>query len=226
MALLAQLLAHHHRILVLDAASTTVAVGLLRGSQPAIWRTATGDATREVFSLTQSVLADAGLTIAQVDAFIFCEGPGSMLGIRTTAMAVRSWQTLAARPAYSYQSLALAAHREFRRQRRGFAVVADARRDTWHVQSITPDGRSEALRRTPTADLPAGELLTPENFRAWSTAPVQLRPCPYLPAELFAECGDADLFTRRDAPDAFQHEAPEYLKWSAQLHSADSVARK
>jgi tRNA threonylcarbamoyladenosine biosynthesis protein TsaB len=226
MARLAQLLAHHSRILLLDAASTRVTVGLLRDGQSTIWSTPEGEASLAVFSGTSEVLKKSGLRIEDVDAFLFCEGPGSMLGTRTIAMALRTWQTLKPRPAYAYQSLAVAARAEWKRQPRNFTVIADARRDTWHVQSIDAAGTLTPLQRKSPAELPSGERLTPANFRAWSELPAGTVECGYDIAAIMGHLTDADLFHLAANPDAFQHETPDYKKWSAQIHSAETAPRR
>lgn len=227
MATLAQLLATHDCILVVDAASTTVQVGLLRAAQTPLWRSSSDEAGKALFALTDELLRAAGLTLADVRAFIFDAGPGSMLGVRTVAMALRTWQALAARPAYQFQSLALLAHELARAGHRG-AVIADARRDTWHVIEFTAPDRIAPLRRVPAAELAATStpLWQPAAFRAWSKPPRVTQECAFHLPALFAAHADAELFTAVETPDAFQHEAPEYKKWSAQVHSAATAKPK
>jgi len=227
MASLAQLLAAHSCILVVDAASTTIQVGLLRAGQPPQWRTSPDEAGKALFTLADEVLRHAGLTLADVRAFAFDAGPGSMLGVRTVAMALRTWQALAPRPAYQYQSLTLLAHELARTGRTG-GVIADARRDTWHLVEFAAPDRIAPLRRVPATELAAdtATLWQPAAFRAWSRPPRATEDFAFDLATLFAAHVDADLFTAVDAPDAFQHEAPEYKKWSAQVHSAATANLK
>ena len=221
MARLTQLLATHGSILVLDAASQRVQVGLLQSGKPTLWQATSDEAGRGIFAGTEAVLLSAGLTIDQIGAFLFCEGPGSMLGTRTVAMTLRTWLALKLRPVYAYQSLALAARFAWSKQTgRVLTVIADARRETWHCQLLRADGSLPALQRLPAGELPAGEVLTPENFRAWAQPPRAVATCRYDLATILPVVMDGDYFTATDAPDAFQHEAPEYRKWSAQAHSA------
>jgi tRNA threonylcarbamoyladenosine biosynthesis protein TsaB len=147
-----------------------------------------------------------------------------MLGTRTVAMALRTWQLLTPRAAYAYQSLAVAARFEWaRKEKRSFSVIADARRETWHCQPIDALGRMTPLQRLPAAGLPEGELVSPANFRAWARPPRPAATCSYDLAEIFPALADGDYFRPVTAPDAFQHEAPDYKKWSAQVHSADTA---
>ena len=221
MATLVQLIATHGCILVLDAASTTVQVGLLRADTDPLWQTSAEESGQSLFTCTDACLRAAGLTMRDVRAFVFCEGPGSVLGVRTTAMAIRTWHSEIPRPAYRYQSLALAAHfASTQKPGHRFAMIADARRETWHCQMVETDGCMPALQRLPLAELPQLELLTPENFRMWSVLPASVTTCSYDLQKLFSAASDGDYFHLTDAPDAFQHEAPDYKKWSAHIHSA------
>ena len=223
---LTPLLAGHGSLLVLDAASTDTQVGLLRAGAPAIWHQTKDEAGTGIFTGSAAVLKDAGLTLEAVGAFVFCEGPGSMLGTRTIAMALRTWMVLKLRPIYAYQSLTVAGHFE-RAQKapRDFTVIADARRDTWHCQPVHADGRLSALQRVPVAEVPDGELVTPESFRAWAKPPRPAGVCSYDLGKIFPTLGAGDNLHPVDAPDAFQHAAPEYKKWSAQIHRAPAAAQ-
>jgi len=229
MASLAQLLAHHDCILALDAASTETQVGLLHRAGPPVWHRSTDEAGKSLFKLTDACLQETGLRLDAVRAFLFCAGPGSMLGIRTAAMALRTWQALAPRPVYRYESLALLA-RELASAGHPapFSVIADARRDTWHTVTVDATGRVLPLQRVPTAELSARPetIWRPTAFRAWSQLPRAASDCPYDLAAILARHPDADWFELTDAPDAFQHEAPDYKKWSAQVHSAATAPRK
>lgn len=227
MPALPTLIANHGPLLVLDAASSVVQVGVLRADSAPAWARPAGDASSALFAGIEMALRRTELELSAIRGFLFCEGPGSMLGIRTTAMALRTWQVLDARPVFAYQSLAIAAARACSGQPgRECAVIADARRDTWHVQECGPDGRMRPLRRVATAELPSTALLMPENFRTWSTPPAGLATCSYDLAAIFLKLGAEEFFRAVEAPDAFQHEAPEYRKWSAQVHSAATAPRR
>lgn len=223
---LPQLLTNHGCLLVLDAAAMNTQVGLLRAGAPALWDSASKEAGTAIFTGTEAVLLRAGSAFADIGAFIFCAGPGSMLGTRTIAMALRTWQVIGSRPVYAYQSLAVAARHEWTRQPgRRFSVIADARRDTWHCQPVEADGRLSVLQRVPATAMPPGELVTPEIFRAWAPPPRPAAPCCYDLAAIFPALGDGDYFQATAAPEAFQHEAPDYKKWSAQIHRGSPAPR-
>jgi tRNA threonylcarbamoyladenosine biosynthesis protein TsaB len=197
----------HFPALVIDAASAEIQVGWLRADTPPVWHTTREEAGTGVFA----GVAQLGVDPGAAGCFVFCDGPGSVLGIRTAAMALRTWHVLRPRPVFAYSSLALVAHAAGRAET---GYIADARRDSWHHYEL---GRG--LRRVPTADL-AGPLAMPENFRSWTPLPAGLASVPYRVADLLAQTADADLLRATDAPDAFLHEEPSYVTWTPQIHRA------
>ncbi|MDP1580275.1 MAG: hypothetical protein Q8M02_08350 [Candidatus Didemnitutus sp.] len=224
---LAQLLAQHERILVLDAASTEVHLGLLGGGQEPMWHHSSDEAGKALFQLLEDCLRAADLPLDSISAFVYCDGPGSMLGVRTVVMAIRTWQALQPRPAYRYHSLTLLAHDLLTSGRASApcGVIADARRDHWHVTPSNAQDGVGALERVPKEKLHDGALPLWHStaFRAWNPVPSAAQDVPYLPAQLFASQCDTDLLERTEMPDVFQHAAPEYKKWSAQIHRAPTT---
>jgi tRNA threonylcarbamoyladenosine biosynthesis protein TsaB len=217
------LLKQHPSILVVDSSSLTTQVGVLQQAAEPVWEAATDEAGVAVFQSTERALVRAGLPLSSIDAFVFCDGPGSVLGIRTAAVAVRTWNVLRVRPTYSFCSLALVAHALLRTgQTAPFSVIADARRDTWHRVEVDAEGRVSPLRRV-APELLSGTLLMPEGFRHWSAKPTGLSSMtPYALSTLFPKVADIDLFQEAPEPDAHLHEEPSYQTWTPQIHRAPS----
>lgn len=206
---LRQLIAAHAPLLVLDAASSRVQTGWIVNAEPGGSRWASSDEETGV-GLFRSIAA-LGIEVGDAGAFVFCDGPGSVLGIRTCAMALRTWNVLTPRPVFTYCSLAAAAQALGRSD---VSVIADARRELWHHFAL-----GGTLRRVPATEL-TGELVMPENFRHWSQPPAGLTHVPYALADLLPRVLDANLFAATDAPDAFLHEEPNYVTWTPQIHRA------
>lgn len=195
-------------LLLIDAASSQVQVGLWENAGKVRWATSREEAGVAVFACIQQL----DVNLEQVAAFAFCDGPGSVLGVRTVAMALRIWGVLKPRPMFAYCSLALVAHALGRPE---LGVIADARRDSWHHYKI-----GGGLRRVGTAELGVGELVLPENFRHWTPLPPHVGRVPYAVADLLPRVAGEDLFLATDAPDAFRHEEPNYVTWTPQIHRA------
>jgi len=218
---LAQLFDAHRTLLVLDAASARVQVGWLSPHETS-WASEDDEAGKALFGSLDTLFKNAPTdrSIAAAGAFVFCAGPGSILGIRTAATAIRTWRTLHPQtPAYSYQSLALLAHGLAPPQ---LSLIADARRDHWHLQRL-----GQPLRQIPSSELAdaKGPLAMPEGFRHWTTPPPHLARVPYDLETLFAADGikDANLFAPAPEPDAFLHNEVTYKTWSPQIHRAPSA---
>jgi len=226
--------------LLLDTASSRVQVALLRPSHPALWETRDDEAGVALFSCVETLLTRASLAIADIAAFAFCDGPGSVLGIRTAAVALRAWRAMdstRARPIYSYCSLTLLAHHLLATEKehaRNLSLIADARRDTWHHVAIDSTGAISPLRRVPTAQLATqlaaanASLAMPAHFRHWTPLPPNTHIIPYALETMFSlpslaahpTLAASPLFTPAPEPDAFLHEEPVYQTWTPQVHQA------
>lgn len=200
----AALLASTTPFLLLDAASSRVQVGVFENGSPGRWASSTDESGVALFRCLEQLGADP----AAMRAFVFCEGPGSLLGVRTAAMALRAWCALAPRPCFAYQSLALLAAATRR------PVVSDARRGLWHLAA--PEA---PLTRVAADDIP-NNAVTPTEFRAWAPLPAGVEQVPYELARLLPATAELDLFRLTDAPDAFLHEDPSYVTWTPQIHRA------
>lgn len=198
---------------VIDAASAVVQVGVLNPGGADVWQTSDEESGIAIFRSLERLPGNA----AGCPTLIYCQGPGSILGVRTAAMALRTLEVLSPRRFFAYSSLALVAHALGRAD---VSVIADARRESWHCFQL-----GHGLRRLGTAEL-KGELVTPEGFRNWTPLPENTQRVPYVLAALFGQAAGADLFHAVESPDAFLHEEPSYVTWTPQIHRApDAVSR-
>jgi tRNA threonylcarbamoyladenosine biosynthesis protein TsaB len=205
---LSQILNTHAPLLVLDASSERVQAGVIRRDQSSTWASERGDAGEALFTCLERL----GTGIDLVGAFAFCEGPGSILGIRSSTMAIRAWKAIRERPSYGYLSLALAAAAN----EGGLSLIADARRGLWHRLR-----KGGPLERLPASEL-SGPLATLEGFRHWDPLPAGTAVLPYSVDALLRrpEIAAADLFREAPLPDAYLHQEPSYVKWIPQIHRA------
>lgn len=202
---LRQLFTTHPSILLIDAASSRIQVGWLSRGGEARWATAQTEAGTGIFTC----LAQLALNPTEVAAILFCEGPGSILGIRTTAMAIRSWNVISPHPTYTYRSLELASTALARPE---ITIIADARRERWHAQMLNQPMRQVA------GDELAGDLFIPEGFRHWSKLPENTATTSYDLETLIPKVMDAPIFTLTEEPDAYLHAEPSYKQWKPQIH--------
>lgn len=200
--------------LIIDAASARVQVGWVEPNAKARWVTLEQEAGTGFYTALQQLDVDPGAA----QAFVTCEGPGSMLGIRTVAAALRTWMALNPRPIWQYRSLELAAQAHMQP---GRTLICDARRQSWHALTIDQDGQPGEIRRLPTAELPVQGLHTLAGFRSWTPLP---QPPPtelsYDASWLTGSLINTPLLRPTEAPDAYQPERPAYAKWEPRVHQA------
>lgn len=209
---LRQLLTRHAPLLLIDTCSQVIHAGVARDARtPIRWETCEEEAGSGLFRVVGALLTAEGLRIADLRGFAFCEGPGSVLGIRTAAVALRTWHVLNPSPMFAFQGLDVVARHLNRPE---LSVIADARRDTWHVARL-----GEAITRMPSAGL-TGELAMPAGFRHWSKLPAAATTVPYDVGAMLEATADQPLFRPVDSPDAFLHETPAYATWTPQVHQA------
>lgn len=217
--------AEYGSALVLDASCARVQVGLAAvGHEPA-WIATDDEAGVGLFRAAAALLSAARLKPQDVGACIFCDGPGSQLGIRTAAMAIRTWQALRAVPVpiFSYRSLRLAAHGLLAGgAKQPFAVVCDARRESWFVAQVDSDGAVGPVERLPAAEVAAlgCALHQPDGFRSWAEPPAPIATCGYTCGDLFARLAATAVLERMNDAEPWNPSPMEYKTWSGERHRA------
>ncbi len=162
--------------------------------------------------------------------FLFCEGPGSILGIRITAMAVRAKLALSLSKTpkvFAFQSLALAARLILRAfpQEKTFSVVAGSRMDKLNVLSVSdgiPEREFSEIATSKALEKIHGKIFASSSIRnlpeGMEFSPlgmvdlVRADPAVFTEVpELLRDCGDT--------PDATNATiVANYAKWEPHRH--------
>ena len=192
---------------LIDCASAVIQVGELTPSGGSRWARSETEAGLGLFAC----LEELSIAPDRVESWVFCTGPGSILGIRTAAMALRTWGVLRTAPIHAYLSLALVSQSQVGPE---VPVIADARRDSWHVFT-----RTDGLRRVPAMEM-KGPFLTPAGFRHWSPLPSGTTEVSYDLPTLLPKVRHVPLLSPCPEPDAFLHEQPSYVTWTPAIHRA------
>lgn len=127
--------------LVVDGSSSSIFVGLLDASGKWLAKVRKQETPLEgLFTSVEAVLEGAGLPISEVKSFVYCEGPGSVLGLRLCAMAIQTWGHLCNSPVsyFSYNSMDLSAalvlldYPDISEA----LLISDWKKNAWHSVSI------------------------------------------------------------------------------------------
>lgn len=211
--------------LFLDASGVTTRVGVWQDARWLGWQESEASALEGLFANARAALDEAKLPWAQLCGFIYIEGPGSVLGLRLAAMAIRAWQTddatrenTIARPVMTCGSMPLAAALALASGARNpFTIFTDAKQGFWQILEVTsPDLEKifvTAPREIKETELPAGTLFHLPARKAWHqtpkhalTLPTSLREHPEVLAlpHLLRPVATATPYAGRP---------PEYKKW-------------
>ena len=124
--------------LVIDGSGNSVFAGLLDADKQ--WLTKiehVGAPLEELFPVIQLALFESGLSLNDIGGYIYCEGPGSVLGLRLCAMAIETWTRLYPESAqyYKYNSLQLSAHALLHANPdlQDALIVADWKKGAWNA---------------------------------------------------------------------------------------------
>ncbi|MFN5058183.1 MAG: hypothetical protein ACK5FI_09415, partial [Verrucomicrobiota bacterium] len=128
--------------LVLDgSARAGVRVGVLAGGRWVGQGISPDGALEGLFGCVEAALAEAKLSLADIRSFALCVGPGSVLGIRIAALAVRSWSALEPRPIFVWESLSALARSALVAGEKGpFLVAVESRLKRWHALEVAAEG--------------------------------------------------------------------------------------
>ena len=171
-----------------------------------------------LFGCVEVALAEAKLKLSDIRSFALCVGPGSVLGIRIAALAVRSWSALEPRPIFVWESLAGIARSALVAGEKGpFLVAVESRLKRWHALEVSIDGslgvpfeaeaaqlNSSGHRVLASSEAAAGVLTSHVAVpHSWSALPT-----------FFAQSG----FLREESrPDAL-NVANDFATWSGERH--------
>lgn len=219
-------IALQYPLLILDTSSRRTWVGLKLAADQLLTRSEEQDPSKTLFRLVEATLAEAGLSLEKLAAIAFCAGPGSMLGARTTSMAIRSWKGIgipAAQQVFYYNCLqigAILAANSPACGERGL-VVTDARRSSWNALPF-PSEASQDLSLVDNAELENldAEIVTFQEFPSWTKTAAKLVPINYDPTPVFEQETFLPLLQPSDqaAPLTIRHN--EYKRWEPKIHSA------
>ncbi len=203
--------------LVIDgSAREGVRVGVLADGRWVAEATVAAGALEVTTDLAAEVLKKAHLKFTDIKSYAVCIGPGSMLGIRVSAMAVRTWATLYQRPIYVWESLKLLAEHALEQGvKTPFAAINESRLKRWNLLSVKSVDSFE-----PTVELEVDEV----NSRALPLV-VNHSANPFPNAKVIDDVWShlPKLFQKKQClklepkPDAL-NPAADYALWSGERH--------
>ncbi|WP_309398239.1 hypothetical protein [Cerasicoccus maritimus] len=207
-------------LLVIDAASPRCFVGIWQSGAWLANASPETPALEGLFAGVEQILCDAKLTLADLGGFVHAEGPGSILGIRLSAMAIRTWRTLPAyadKPVWAYGSLQFVAA-AYQAAHGGAPVnaISEFRHGRWNL--LTAGAETViAVEDAALADVPE-PLIYFRQRKSWKPAPSHAQEWAPQMADCAPVLTTPGLLRPIDAPDVFIAEEAVFQKWSAERH--------
>lgn len=183
------------KILAVDTATENCSVALKVGSDViARCEMAPREHTTKILPMVDSVLAEAGLTLNQLDALAFGRGPGSFTGVRIGIGIAQGLAFGAGLPMIGVSTLAAMAQQAYRIQQATHVLSAiDARMNEIYV------GGYQRLENGDWETVVSEAVLAPEMFTptlteaAWSVAGTGWQAYPDLQGQLHLSVSDSGV---------------------------------
>ncbi|MGB0418900.1 MAG: hypothetical protein ACPGF8_04855 [Opitutales bacterium] len=215
----------HFPALVMDGSCPHFFTGIL--NQAATWsaqRSAIGAPLEYLHSSVADVLAESAIQLADIRSFIYCSGPGSILGLRLCAMAIKTWQFTAPNPVklWAYDPLQLAAYQYLESQtiEENCWIICAWKQDYWH-QVRVHNGCIQSTRVIRQAELKHynGPLYYMQQRKKWEQAPGSTR-LEFQPENLHQVLANSQWLRAVSEAKLSELGQSQFEKWNAQAHHA------
>lgn len=216
--------------LVIDGSSTCFFAGVLGNDGK--WlasRTATEPALESLFKTVDAVLDEACIDLEQIQAYIYCEGPGSVLGLRLCSMAIETWRRLQPNPpkVYAYNSLSLTVAGLLDQITTAEAglLVSDWKKDTWNSMQIHRDAINVNVSPISSEELTdwQGPIYHLPARKGWQRPPEGAIELSYAPKQLAKLLSTPGLVRETGRVELYQSGINTFRKWTPERHRAISV---
>ncbi|MDA9961867.1 hypothetical protein N9D63_03175 [Opitutales bacterium] len=202
------------RLPLLVDASSQVQVGipdskdwlsLVREEKPAL---------ESLFVAIPKSLEEIDASISAIDAILFCEGPGSTLGLRVAATAVKTIlrENEPSPTLFTYNALDLAAIMSNDLSRPILAPFRKGKRLLRSPISNSAIGSIEVLEE-PISESLSKEALHLPSLRSWETLPEGLDVLDYDISHIAGLAGIAPILRPAEIPEVFTPLPAEFRKW-------------
>jgi tRNA threonylcarbamoyladenosine biosynthesis protein TsaB len=215
------------KLLAFDTSTETLSIALSTGpGAPVLEHTGPGgaQASAALIPAIEALLAQAGLTLSELEAIAFGRGPGSFTGLRTAAAVAQGLGFGAGVPVLAIDTL-LAVAEEAHGQSGEARIVAllDARMDEVYAAAYERQGDQWIVRQPPTLGRPE-DVLVPAGWALAGNA-LELHQARLPAAARRIACLPTARALLRLAPQEFAASGPHDAVHAIPLYIRDKVAQ-
>ena len=214
--------------LVIDGSGSKVFAGILDAENRWLVKLERdGSPLEELFSVIEAVLTESGLSLTEIGSYIYCMGPGSVLGLRLCAMAIETWARLYPKSAqyYKYNSLQLSAHALLYAtpDLKDALIVSDWKKGAWNALYIKGGhvGATEVIDDGALNDWENLIYHLPQR-KGWQSPPDKVQTLVYDPSILDAIHDAEGLLQITDRIELYSSGFNTFQKWTQTRHRAQT----
>lgn len=212
--------------LVIDASSETMQAGLWQAGEWLAFYESKEAPLESFFTAVDNLFTETAKDFKDIDRIVFCEGPGSILGMRIVAIALQAWRIFfkeAAISVVSYNAMEWAASvvKEKNPLNASFYTITPSRNLCWNVY----DALQHKLMELSVQELKALQASQPESpfflIKQRKTAinlPFAVIDFDYNLHNHPTSFLKIELFTPRQDLDAISVNSPVFQKWDGKRH--------
>lgn len=213
------------KILFLDASSPTVQVGILNENEWIGYYRSEEQVLQSLFQGVEVCLKMSGIEFKDIDHFAYCEGPGSLLGIRVTSMAIMGWKALEVfkeKKIYAYNSFDVSTVlvKKLRSQSDSFYIVSGVRTGLWNILSskekIIYEIKEEELK-----NLKGEKWYFKQRKMIGKDSNLDLKEFDYNLENCASDFLEKGWLREVQEADALVVKEPEYVKWDFKRHAKE-----
>lgn len=212
----------------MDASTSVVQVGILHNGNWLAFYEGEDESLNAIFKGSDKCLKDSHCKLEELDGFLICEGPGSILGLRLVIMAVKTWCSYAPlrqSKVYHYRSLEVAARLlSIQKIKHPLHVISDFKKDKWNLLTINKDQSFQKSRHVSAQslkDLPESLWYIHQRKNGYPP-PVEVNEFKYSLKLLPTLLGEDSLFHHvHDLNLINSGGKSEFAKWQVQRHRKD-----
>ena len=214
--------------LVIDGSGSKVFAGILDAENRWLVKLERdGSPLEELFPVIEAVLTESGLSLTEIGSYIYCMGPGSVLGLRLCAMAIETWARLYPKSAqyYKYNSLQLSAHALLYAtpDLKDALIVSDWKKGAWNALYIKGGhvGATEVIDNGALNDWENLIYHLPQR-KGWQSPPDKVQTLRYDPSILDAIRDASGLLQITDRIELYSSGINTFQKWTPTRHRAQT----
>lgn len=212
--------------LIIDGSDSTVFVGLLGPDGDWIATSHGHKAPLEgLFPAVETVLKQSKCSLDQIHSYIYCEGPGSVLGLRLCAMAIETWQRLFRNNSqlYAYNTLELAAHSCLNDEPdvSEALIISDWKKGVWNALYIRESqiGRIDTVKDE-TLEAWTGRLFHLPQRKGWQSPPPAAKTLVHDPLRLNNLHNRPSFLRPTKTVELYNSGKHAFQKWTPSRHRA------